>query len=67
VDLADGVVNWPQDEDRGVVTQCVEIAFVNNLLYYTVSDIPVMSGYLGFSGPAASETSQCKSFPICRL
>lgn len=51
VDIAEGVVNWPTGEDRGIVTQCIEYAFQNDLDQYTTADIPRIAQQMGFAAP----------------
>ena len=56
VDIAEGVVNWPTGEDRGIVTQAIEFAHHNRLGQYTTADIPQLAQQMSFSAP--SEASQ---------
>jgi hypothetical protein len=58
VDIAEGVVNWPAGEDRGVVTQAIEHAYINDLRQYTAADIPQLAQQMGFVAPNEASTQQ---------
>jgi hypothetical protein len=52
VDIAEGVVNWPVGQDRGIVTQVIEYAHNNGLYQYTTDDIPRIAQQMGFVAPS---------------
>ncbi|KAK3697496.1 hypothetical protein LTR37_017442 [Vermiconidia calcicola] len=54
IDIANGVVNWPTGEDRGIATQAIELANHNGLIQYTTLDIPWLSFQYAFSSPSES-------------
>ncbi|KAK3680691.1 hypothetical protein LTR37_021104 [Vermiconidia calcicola] len=57
IDIANGVVNWPTGEDRGLVTQAIEFTSENALIQYTTLDIPWLSFQHTFSSPNESLTT----------
>ena len=52
VEIAEGVVNWPTGQDRGIVTQAIEYAYNNDLRQHTAADIPQLAQQMGFVAPA---------------
>lgn len=52
MDIAEGVVNWPVGQDRGIVSQAIEYAHNNGLDHYTTADIPRIAQQMGFVAPA---------------
>ena len=58
VDIAEGVVNWPTGQDRGIVTRAIEHAHTNNLRQYTAADIPRLAQQMGFVAPTEASGPQ---------
>lgn len=58
LDVAQGVVNWPAPEDRGLVTRVIELAIDNNWPEITVDDIPQIGQFFGFTVPAEAGRSE---------
>jgi hypothetical protein len=56
VDIAEGVVNWPTGEDRGIVTQGIEYAHQHSLSQYTTADTPQLAKQMNLAAP--TEASQ---------
>ena len=46
--IAQGVVNWPTGQDRGIVSQAIEHAVQGGLRQFTTADIPQLTQQLGF-------------------
>lgn len=52
VDIAQGVVYWPKNDDRGVVTQAIEYAVQDNRQDLTTAHIPHLVAELGLQEPS---------------
>ena len=57
-DIAEGVVNWPTGQDRGIVTHVLEYAQQNSFSQYTTSDIPQLAQDWGIFTPSDALTTQ---------
>ncbi|KAK4541805.1 hypothetical protein LTR36_007337 [Oleoguttula mirabilis] len=58
IDVARDVVNWPAPEDRGIVTQVIELAVQNGLQILSVDDILQTSQHFGFTMPTEAAGAQ---------
>jgi hypothetical protein len=67
VDVARGVVHWPSNEDRGIVTQCIDHALTNGLVEYTTADIPRMAATLAFAAPSQASTPRWDQGALQRM
>ena len=58
IDIAQGVVNWPMGQDRGIVTQVIEYAHQNGLAQYTTVHVPQLAQQFGFMAPNEASTTR---------
>ena len=58
VEIAQGVVNWPTGQDRGIVTQAIEYAHQNGLAQYNTTNIPLLAQQMGFAAPNEASSTQ---------
>lgn len=67
VDIAEGVVNWPQGEDRGIVTQVIEHAHQNDFSQYIAADIPQIAQQMGFVAPVEASRADWDQRALARV
>lgn len=53
-----GVVNWPTGSDRGIVTQCVELANATQDATLRIRNVPLIAAQHGFVMPAEAALGQ---------
>ena len=67
VDVANGVVEWPCGEDRGIVAQVIEHAVAERMREVTTADIPNVAARLGFVMPAEASGQDWDQRALGRL
>lgn len=68
LDCASGVINWPQGEDVGIVSQCITLAVMYQMPDWRVSDIPWLAQqYNCLFTPEASNCVQWDRNALVRL
>ena len=58
VACAQGVIDWPAGQDRGIFTQCVEHACSTRNIRLMISDVPSITDYFGFEMPVEATGGQ---------